>query len=198
MQLFEKLEKMSDKLERKLNPGRELKMVPATDPILSRRAIPYTGDVVTDTALQQFVVDMIYTMSKHRAAGLAACQVGSPLALILVYSEEGPVVMLNPVITNLSESKTYEREGCLTYPGLFVSLWRSTEVTVQYLDLDGKTQTLTASGLTARAIQHEVDHVQGVVFIDKMPKVQRSQVGKKLERVRRRIAKNAKSLNRQK
>lgn len=194
------LDKLSEKVERKLNPGRVLKLVPPDAKILTQKAFPYTGDVVTDTDLQQFVVDMIFTMQKHRGAGLAAPQVGSPLALVIIVDENlAPLPLLNPIITWESERKVYEKEGCLSLMGLFEPIWRAEEVRVKYLDLDGKEQEVQLSGLSARSAAHEIDHVNGLMFTERMSKVQRSALKKKAEVFARKLAKHEKlmkSLNR--
>jgi peptide deformylase len=103
--------------------------------------------------------------------GLAAPQVGELSRLIVVKPPRGPVsaggmVLVNPELRDFSADSVVFEEGCLSFPGLYIRLVRPRTVTVDYLDLDGRPRSLAADGLLARIIQHEVDHLDGVLFVD--------------------------------
>ena len=117
---------------------------------------------------------MLDTMYENDGIGLAACQVGI-LKSLVVYDVEyvdekrprkKPVIMINPKITSVSKSMVTVEEGCLSFPNVFEKVDRHEKVTVEFLDLNGKKQIKHAKGLEAVCIQHEVDHLSGVVFLD--------------------------------
>jgi len=110
--------------------------------------------------------DMIETMNAAQGIGLAAPQIGKTIRLIVV-GDTSPLVLINPVITARSFRKDSMKEGCLSIPGITVAVKRSTGITVQYTDLNGARVTLKQRGLLARVIQHEIDHLDGILIIDK-------------------------------
>lgn len=128
-----------------------------------------------DDKIKELSQDMLETMYKNDGVGLAACQVGI-LKRIIVYDylyveEDGkksPMVMINPVIKNRSKSMVFVEEGCLSFPDEYKEVKRHEKVTVEYTDLDGKRKTLHAKDLEAVVIQHETDHLDGVVFLDRV------------------------------
>lgn len=128
-----------------------------------------------DDKIKELSQDMLETMYKNDGVGLAACQVGI-LKRIIVYDylyveEDGkksPMVMINPVIKNRSKSMVFVEEGCLSFPDEYKDVKRHEKVTVEYTDLDGKRKTLHAKDLEAVVIQHETDHLDGVVFLDRV------------------------------
>ena len=115
-----------------------------------------------DEKLQILIDDMIETMHKYNGVGLAAVQVG-----ILKRLDKGPIVMINPEIIK-TKGKHEMEEGCLSFPNQFAKVIRPEEVTVEYTDREGKRMRVTAKELLAQAIAHEVDHLNGEVFIDKI------------------------------
>lgn len=127
-----------------------------------------------DERVKELAQDMLDTMYKNDGIGLAACQVGILKSLVVYdvnYIDEkrpkkNPIVMVNPKITAVSKSMVTVEEGCLSFPNVFEKVDRHEKVTVEYLDLNGKKITKRVKGLEAVCIQHEVDHLSGVVFLD--------------------------------
>lgn len=122
-----------------------------------------------DDKLQILIDDMIETMHKYNGVGLAAVQVGilKRVIVIDIYDDNGPIAMINPVILK-TKGKQEVDEGCLSFPNEFAKVIRPTEVTAEYTDRDGKRIKVKAKELLAQAICHEVDHLNGEVFIDKI------------------------------
>ena len=122
-----------------------------------------------DDRLQVLIDDMIDTMHKYEGVGLAAVQVGvlKRVLVIDLYDDKGPIAMINPVILKEKGEQEVE-EGCLSFPNQFAKIIRPAEVTVEYLDRTGKKVKTKAKELFAQAISHEVDHLNGEVFVDKI------------------------------
>lgn len=121
----------------------------------------------TSVEIAQLAADMIETMQTNNGVGLAAPQVGHEIRLIIVTNEGQSIVMINPEIIKRSFGQLWAEEGCLSIPQVFGEVRRARRITVRYTDLDGKIQNLAAHDFTARIIQHEIDHINGVLFIDK-------------------------------
>lgn len=148
------------------------------------RQIRYSGDDILkkvtkpidiiDDKIKELANDMLDTLYKNDGIGLAACQVGF-LKRMLVYDvdyvkekgEKNPHVLINPVITSKSKKMVTTEEGCLSFPDIFGYVDRSQKVTVEALDINGKKIKITAKDIEAVVIQHETDHLDGIVFIDK-------------------------------
>lgn len=161
------------------------------DPVLKTRAREI--QIVTD-AVRRLAADMLETMQVEGGVGLAANQVGSTERVFVAEqaSQVGPprrYVILNPVITGRGEETETAEEGCLSFPGLFGPVERHREVTVEGLDLDGRPIRLQTSGLLARAVQHELDHLDGILFVERMALVQRLMLSRQL----RELAKQTKA-----
>jgi peptide deformylase len=110
------------------------------------------------------------TMYFANGIGLAAVQVGTPIRLIVIDIEKiGKYEMINPVIKNLSNEINVYEEGCLSVPGISSEIERPKDITVEYIDLKGNQKRIDASGLLATCIQHEIDHLNGILFIDRLP-----------------------------
>lgn len=124
---------------------------------------------IIDDRLQVLIDDMIETMHKYNGVGLAAVQVGilKRLVVIDLYDDKGPIVMINPIITK-TKGKHEVEEGCLSFPNQFAKVIRPEEVTAEYTDRNGKRMQVKAKDLLAQAIAHELDHLDGEVFIDKI------------------------------
>jgi len=126
-----------------------------------------------DENIRQIVRQMLQTMYSADGIGLAAPQVGinKQILVIDIHLEEPdvpPLVMINPVIKEFSEDLEVCQEGCLSIPGVFLEVCRPAMVEVAYKDEWGRPQALMASGLLARAIQHEIDHLTGIMFVDRV------------------------------
>ncbi len=152
------------------------------DPILKTRA-QEISEVTPE--LRQLAEDMFETMGAEAGVGLAANQVGVPQRLFVVEipSKSGlsaRFALVNPVLTAHGRGTETVEEGCLSFPGIFGPVERHLEVEVQGRDLEGRTVTLKGAGLLARALQHEMDHLDGLVFVDRMPLVQRLLLNRQL------------------
>ncbi len=138
--------------------------------------------------LREFILEMFNTLRRVKGVGLSAPQVGRTerffiLDLESVELEHNKVVMINPEIITTSGEQCGE-EGCLSFPGLFVEVTRPAEVVCRYTDLDGKQQVVRAEGLFARAILHETDHLNGVLFIDHIDPAEREMISGKLKKIK--------------
>lgn len=124
---------------------------------------------VIDDKIQTLIDDMIETMHKYNGVGLAAVQVGilKKVVVIDLYDDKGPIVLINPVILKTKGEQEVD-EGCLSFPNEFAKVIRPAEVTAEYTDRNGKKVKVKAKELLAQAICHEVDHLNGEVFIDKI------------------------------
>ena len=131
--------------------------------ILRKKARPVAS---VNRSIKRLAEDMLETMYKARGAGLAAPQIGRDIRLVVMDIGEGPLMLVNPRVTS-SAGKIVDAEACLSIPGVSGKVARAKRVFVEGLDLDGKTQLLEAEGFLARVIQHEVDHLDGVLFIDR-------------------------------
>ena len=136
---------------------------------------------------QKLMDDMLETMYAANGIGLAAIQVGVPKRIIVIdlskdENKKEPKYFVNPIIKNKdSEKATYE-EGCLSVPNQFAEVDRPRECEVEYLDYNGKKKFLKAEGLLATCIQHEMDHLEGILFIDYLSKLKKSMIIKKLSK----------------
>lgn len=129
---------------------------------------------VIDDKIKQLAQDMLDTMYKSDGIGLAACQVGM-LKRMIVYDiryieEDGKKeghVLINPVITSRSKTMVEVEEGCLSFPDVYKNVLRHEKITVEYTDLDGKKKKINAKDMEAIVLQHEIDHLDGIVFLDR-------------------------------
>jgi len=131
--------------------------------------------------------DMLETMYEAPGIGLAAIQIGVPKRIIVMdisrdENKKEPRYFVNPVIKNKNKEKVKYEEGCLSVPDQFAEIERPNACEVEYLDYDGKKQLLKADGLLATCIQHEMDHLEGILFIDYLSKLKRSMIIKKLSK----------------
>ena len=124
---------------------------------------------VIDDKLQTLIDDMIETMHKYNGVGLAAVQVGilKRVVVIDLYDDKGPIALINPVILKTKVEHEVE-EGCLSFPNQFAKIMRPEEVTAEYTDRTGKRVKVKAKDLLAQVICHELDHLEGQVFVDKI------------------------------
>ena len=131
--------------------------------------------------------DMLETMYEAPGIGLAAIQIGVPKRIIVMdisrdEDKKEPRYFVNPVIKNKNKEKEKHEEGCLSVPDQFAEIERPNTCEVEYFDYDGKKQLLKADGLLATCIQHEMDHLEGILFIDYLSKLKRSMIIKKLSK----------------
>ncbi|MBU2635436.1 peptide deformylase [Patescibacteria group bacterium] len=124
-----------------------------------------------DKEIRELVVDMAQTMAKGQGIGLAAPQVGVLRRVIVIHGDfKGQRILglINPKITKMSKEKEKDMEGCLSFPGIFLEIKRAKEIKVKGLDINGKKIRLKAKGLLARVFQHEIDHLDGIVFYNRL------------------------------
>jgi len=150
------------------------------DPVLRKRAKPV--EAVTPQ-IQAFIADMVDTMYDEVGIGLAAPQVGIPLRLVVVGHDDNREAraLINPVITEQGGTVTAE-EGCLSIPGIFAPVTRAEWVKLEAQDTEGQPVSITARGLRARVFQHEMDHLDGVLFIDRLDAVTRDRIKRKIKK----------------
>ncbi len=154
------------------------------DPILRDKSEPVEK---VDGYVRNLIADMFETMYRDRGVGLAAVQVGVPLRLFLVDTSQhggGKLVLINPKITSREGTQVGE-EGCLSVPGLVGEVTRASKVGFEAMGLDGEPITGEATELTARALQHENDHTNGILFIDHFTDEQRKAVARQLKRFKK-------------
>ena len=140
-----------------------------------------------DNELKELMDDMLETMYAANGIGLAAIQIGIPKRIIVMdiskdENKKEPLYFVNPVIKNKDTLKSTYEEGCLSVPNQFAEIERPNKCEVEYLDFDGKKQLLKAEGLLATCIQHEMDHLEGILFIDYLSKLKKNMIIKKLSK----------------
>jgi peptide deformylase len=143
-----------------------------------------------DAALQTLIDNMIETMHEHDGAGLAATQVNRHKRLLLTNAKGGREnvrVFINPEILSYSDQKKTEPEGCLSLPNLFVPIARSLEINIKYQDQQGNFQESIETGLEAKCIQHELDHINGMTLMDHLSPLKRMRAEKKLAKNKKRV-----------
>ena len=155
-----------------------LKVARLGHPVLRMKASPVDPDKIRTPAVQRFIDDMIDTMHEYDGAGLAANQVHTPAQIAVIEVTSNPrypeapsiplTVVINPVVTPLTKEMEDDWEGCLSVPDMRGRVPRYTEVRLQCLDREGQTIDVVAKEFFARVIQHETDHLDGVLFLDRM------------------------------
>ncbi len=136
---------------------------------------------------QNLMEDMLETMYAAPGIGLAAIQIGIPKRIIVMdisrdENKKEPMFFVNPVIKNKNSEKAIYEEGCLSVPNQFAEIERPNKCEVEYLDYEGKKKILKADGLLATCIQHEMDHLEGILFIDYLSNLKKSMILKKLSK----------------
>ena len=157
-----------------------------TEPNKILRQISQPVEKVGD-AERELMSDMLETMYSANGIGLAAIQIGVPKRIIVMdlSKEENkklPMYFVNPLIIKKNEEKTIYEEGCLSVPNQFAEIQRSSKCEIEYLDFNGVKQNLEAEGLLATCIQHEMDHLEGILFIDYLSKLKKEMIIKKLSK----------------
>ena len=165
----------------------KLPILVAPDPRLKIKSNPV--DKVDDT-LRRLMDDMLETMYAAPGIGLAAPQIGELRRIIVLDIDRedvktGPLFMANPEIVDASDEDVSYEEGCLSVPDHYSDVVRPAKVTVRYLDRDGKQQDMTCEGLLATCVQHEIDHLDGILFIDHISALKRNMILRKLLKARK-------------
>jgi len=143
-----------------------------------------------DEGVRKFAGDLLETMYDAPGIGLAGIQVGEPLRMLVIdLAKEGepkaPQIFINPEVLAQSDERSAYEEGCLSIPDYYAEVERPARVRVKYVDLDGKEREVEAEGLLATCLQHEVDHLNGVLFIDHISKLKRDMVVRKFRKLAR-------------
>ena len=157
------------------------------DPLLRQVSAPIER---VDSELEHFIDDMLETMYDAPGIGLAAIQVGVPRRLLVIdLAKEGeepaPLVFINPEILKSSDERSVYEEGCLSIPDYYAEVERPAAITVKSIGRDGKEQLTEADGLLATCLQHEIDHLNGVLFIDHISRLKREMVIKRFTKAAR-------------
>ncbi|MDA8822278.1 peptide deformylase [Candidatus Pelagibacter bacterium] len=160
------------------------KILTEPDPFLRQKSIKV---VKVDDDTRSLMDDMLETMYEAPGIGLAAIQIGIPKRIIVIDlsrddEKKNPLCFVNPeLITNSNISISYE-EGCLSVPGMYAEINRPDKCKLKYLDYNGNEKILEAEGLLATCIQHEIDHLEGILFIDYLSKLKKTMIVKKLSK----------------
>lgn len=167
--------------------GKILQIINVPDPVLTQEA--QSVEKIDDT-IQQQIDNMLETMYDAPGIGLAANQVGLLNRIFVVDLEGGrdegprdPTCLINPEILWLSEERSVMEEGCLSIPGVYADVERPARVRMGYTDRDGNTQEIEADGLLSHCLQHELDHLNGVLYIDYLSKLKRNMMIKKVKKL---------------
>jgi len=168
----------------------KLRILEFPDPRLRKKAVPVE---VVDHPLRQLIDDMFETMYEAPGIGLAATQVDVHRRLLVAdvsQQKDEPQVLVNPEILERDGSAITE-EGCLSVPGYYEEIERAEHIKVRYLDRDGNEQESEYEGLLAVCVQHEIDHLDGKLFVDYLSEMKRQRIRKRLEKDRRQIPESA-------
>ncbi len=157
------------------------------DPVLRKEAEPIER---VDDDLRRLMDDMLATMYDAPGVGLAAPQIGISRRLIVMDAarddeERDPLIMVNPEILDLSDEMRVHEEGCLSIPEVTAEVERPAELRVAFLDREGKPQEVELEGIWATIVQHEIDHLNGVLFIDYLSRLKRDMIVKKFTKAKR-------------
>ncbi len=160
------------------------KIVKAPNAILRKSSKPVKN---IDESVKNLIQDMLDTMYNASGIGLAAVQVGILSRIVVIDTskddnKKNPIVFINPKIINKSKKTVINEEGCLSIPGYYGEVERHDTCKIQYEDISGLKKTIDADGILSRCIQHEIDHCNGVLFIDHLSKLKRDIIEKKLKK----------------
>ena len=165
------------------------KILTEPNAILRKKSLPVKK---VNKEIQNLMDDMLETMYAAPGIGLAAIQIGEPKRVIVMdiskdTDSKKPMYFVNPeIVTKSKENSTYE-EGCLSVPGQFAEIDRPSECHLKYLDYYGKPNEMKAEGMFATCIQHEIDHLEGILFIDYLSKLKKSMIVKKLSKQKKEL-----------
>ena len=165
------------------------KILTEPDPILRKKCEPLEK---VDIETKKLMDDMLETMYAAPGIGLAAIQVGILKRLVVIdiskaEEKKNPIFLINPQIIHKSKKTSVYEEGCLSLPGQFAEIERPAECTLKYVDYNGREKELKAEGLLATCVQHEVDHLNGILFIDYLSKLKKDMIIKKLVKQQKEI-----------
>ena len=147
------------------------KILHLPNPQLRKKSLAVAISEVKAGKYKRLICDLIETMIASDGIGLASPQVGKLIRIVIINTKSGPLALINPVISARSWRKCFDEEGCLSVPGTYGDVKRNTSLKVKAISADGARIEFRARGLFARVIDHEVDHLNGVLFIDKAKKI---------------------------
>ena len=164
-----------------------LKIVYAPDPILKKECLPIPQ---VDDQHRLLIKQMYEAMYKANGVGLAAPQVGLNKRIFILdpgarEEERKPLTMINPTLISIEEKIVPYEEGCLSFPEHFAEIDRPDKLTIEYLDEKNKKNTLTTDGFTSRIIQHELDHLNGILFVDHLSRLKRDVIIRKMKKYKK-------------
>ena len=164
-----------------------LKVCQLGHPVLRRVAEPVPPESIAQSAFQQFIDDMVETMYAAPGIGLAAPQVGVSLRILVIdlslgRDPKGLITMINPEFVE-REGMQLEEEGCLSVPGFNATVVRPLRAIVKGLDREGHPQQIEGEGLLARAFQHEIDHLDGMLFVDRLRGIKKEMIVRKIRKL---------------
>ena len=161
-----------------------MKLVKFPDPILKQKAVPW--DFEKDLNAKELEVDMVQLMIESNGIGLAANQVGLLKRVFAIHlKDQVPFCMFNPGILVGDNAKVLGKEGCLSFPDLFLRVPRDNKITAMYLDRQGNKRIIELEGIDARCFQHELDHLDGICFTDNISPLKLALAKKKLQKKKR-------------
>ena len=165
------------------------KILTEPNPFLRQKSKPVEK---VDDSIREIMDDMLETMYQAPGIGLAAIQIGIPKRIIVLDiskdpEKKEPLYFVNPEKVYTSEDQATYEEGCLSVPGQFAEIDRPDKCHIKYLDYNGDSKELKAEGLLATCIQHEIDHLEGILFIDYLSKLKRSMITKKLSKQKKEL-----------
>ena len=165
------------------------KILTEPNPFLRQKSKPVDK---VDDSIRELMDDMVETMYNAPGIGLAAIQIGEPKRIIVLDvskdpEKKEPMYFVNPEIVSTSKDNATYEEGCLSVPGQFAEIDRPDKCHIKYLDYNGETKELKAEGLLATCIQHEIDHLEGIVLIDYLSKLKKSMIIKKLSKQKKEL-----------
>ena len=165
------------------------KILTEPNPFLRQKSKPVDN---IDDSIRELMDDMLETMYNAPGIGLAAIQIGTPKRIIVLDisknpEKKEPMYFVNPEIVSASKDDATYEEGCLSVPGQFAEIDRPDKCHIKYLDYNGSAKELKAEGLLATCIQHEIDHLEGILFIDYLSKLKKSMIMKKLSKQKKEL-----------
>ena len=165
------------------------KILTEPNKILRQKSLPVEK---VDNEIQKLIDDMLETMYAAPGIGLAAIQVGVPKRIIVLDiaskdEPKNPMCFINPEIIEKSETNSSYEEGCLSVPGQFAEIARPNKCYIKYLNYNGEQKEIRAEGMLATCIQHEIDHLEGILFIDYLSKLKKTMIIKKLSKQKKEI-----------
>jgi peptide deformylase len=151
-----------------------LKIITRPNPILRKKSTEISPEAIKSREFKSLVSSMEKTMIKTDGVGLAAPQIGKNIRLVVANFKDGIICLINPKLIKKSWARELGQEGCLSIPGVFGKVKRHKKISLIYFDKNGKKIKLSAEGMMARVLQHEIDHLDGILFIDKAVEIEKN------------------------